>query len=330
MTFTSSAFWGRVKDKEASFSTAHPMYESGLRENSSDGDGEKSGIMTDRATRAVALKWDVFVAPGIPVVASDLPPDAKQRLWSPISSTLISGRRDAVLVDALLTVQQAQALVDWVAASGKNLTTIYATHGHGDHFFGAGIVLARFPHARFVATPAVIQKMRQRIAPDVVASYKELFPDQIPERLVIAEPLESGALTLEGQELAVVPLGHTDTNDTTCLHVPSIGLVIAGDAAYNDVHLYLAESNRGSRREWIAALDTIESLRPRAVVAGHKRADRDDDPRIIEETRQYIRDFGRIAETAQTAVELYEQMLALHTHRVNPGMLWASARAIKG
>ena len=66
------------------------------------------------------------------------------------------------------------------------------------------------------------------------------------------------------------------------------------------------------------------------LLAGHKRADRDDDPRIIEETRQYIRDFGRIAETAQTAVELYEQMLALHTHRVNPGMLWASARAIKG
>ena len=88
---------------------------------------------------------------------------------------------------------------------------------------------------------------------------------------MIAEPLESGALTLEGQELAVVPLGHTDTNDTTCLHVPSIGLVIAGDVAYNDVHLYLAESNRESRREWIAALDTIESLRPRAVGATRSR-----------------------------------------------------------
>jgi glyoxylase-like metal-dependent hydrolase (beta-lactamase superfamily II) len=93
----------------------------------------------------------VFVAPGIPIVTSDLPPDTSQRLWSPISSTLIYGKRDAVLVDALLTVQQANALVEWVAASGKNLTTIYATHGHGDHFFGAGTVLARFPGARFVA-----------------------------------------------------------------------------------------------------------------------------------------------------------------------------------
>ena len=78
------------------------------------------------------------------------------------------------------------------------------------------------------------------------------------------------------------------------------------------------------------SVDTIESLRPRAVVAGHKRPERDDDPRIIEETRQYILDFDRIAETAETALQLYERMLARHAHRVNPGMLWWSARVLKG
>jgi hypothetical protein len=68
-----------------------------------------------------------------------------------------------------------------------------------------------------------------------------------------------------------VPLGHTDTDSTTCLHVPSIGLVVAGDAAYNGVHLYLGESNPQTRLEWIGALDTIEALNPAAVIAGHKR-----------------------------------------------------------
>src|SRR5262249_22160829 len=214
--------------------------------------------MTDVAHRDIPLGWDVFVTPGIPVVISDLPPGMTQRMWSPISATLIYGQRDAVLIDPFITVEQAHALVDWVAASGKNLTTIYATHGHGDHFFGAGIVRERFPDARFVATPAVMRKMRQQIAPDVVGSFwKALFPDQIADSLVVAEPLEGGAIDLEGQDLVVVPLGHTDTDDTTCLHVPSIGLVVAGDAVYNDVHLYLAESTPESRREWIAALDTI-------------------------------------------------------------------------
>ena len=89
--------------------------------------------MTEVGTRDVPqLNWDVLVTPGIPVVTSDLPPGMKQRMFSPISSTLIYGERDAVLVDAFMTVKQAGALADWVAASGKNLTTIYITHGHGD------------------------------------------------------------------------------------------------------------------------------------------------------------------------------------------------------
>jgi hypothetical protein len=136
--------------------------------------------------------------------------------------------------------------------------------------------------------------------------------------LAVAETIDDGAIQLEGQDLVVIPLGHTDTDDTTCLYVPSIGLVVAGDAVYNDVHLYLAESSSASRRVWIEALDTIESLRPRAEVAGHKRPERDDDPRIIEETRQYIRDFDRIAETEETALELYERMLAARP----PPELW--------
>jgi glyoxylase-like metal-dependent hydrolase (beta-lactamase superfamily II) len=123
--------------------------------------------MTEIRTRDIPLKWDVCVTPGIPMVTSDLPPGAKQGMWSPISSTLIYGKRDAVLVDAF-AVEQDGALVDWVAASGKNLTTIYATHGHGDHFFGASTVLERFPRARFVATPDVAKMMRQQASPQTM------------------------------------------------------------------------------------------------------------------------------------------------------------------
>ena len=114
------------------------------------------------------------------------------------------------------------------------------------------------------------------------------------------------------------------------MHVPSIGLVVAGDAAYNDVHLYLAESNVQKRQEWIAALDKIASLSPRAVVATHKRPEKVDSPRIIEETRQYIRDFNQLAESTETAQALYDSMLALYPSRINPGWaLWSSARAVK-
>jgi hypothetical protein len=106
--------------------------------------------------------------------------------------------------------------------------------------------------------------------------------------------------------------------------------VVAGDAAYNDVHLYLVESNAKSRREWISALDKIESLNPKAVIASHKRPGSDDNPKIIEQIRQYIREFDRLVETTTNAQELYDKMLELYPNRVNPGWaLWSSARAVK-
>ena len=206
------------------------------------------------------LRFDVFVSAEIPVVTSDLPPGLAERRWSPISSTLVSGERDAVLVDTFITVEQNRTLIEWIAASGKHLTTIYATHGHGDHFFGVNAIRERFPNARFVAARDVIAIMRQQASSPVLESFwKSRFPGQIDSTLEIAEEL-AGTIDLEGKELVSVPLGHTDTDHTTCLHVPSIGLVVAGDAVYNDVHVYLAESNADLRKEWLAALDVIESL----------------------------------------------------------------------
>jgi glyoxylase-like metal-dependent hydrolase (beta-lactamase superfamily II) len=277
------------------------------------------------------LNWDVFVTPGIPIATSDLPPGMEQAMFQAIASTLIYGKRDAVLVDAFMTDKQANELADWVAANGKNLTTIYVTHGHGDHWFGIATLLERFPNARAVATPDVVKVMHQHASPEILEKvWKVSFPGQIPERLLIAEELKGNVIDLEGDELVAVELGHTDTDHTTCLNVSSIGLVAAGDAVYNDVHLYLAESNAKSRRQWIAALDKIESLNPRAVIASHKRPGRADSPQIIEETRQYIRNFDQLAETTTTAQELYDKMLELYPNRVNPGWaLWSSARAVK-
>jgi len=289
-------------------------------------------MKTFKDAQAGNLKWEVFVTPGIPIVTRDRPAGVRETLFQAMASTLIYEDRDAVLVDAFMTVEQAGVLAAWVASKNKNLTTIYITHGHGDHWFGVGTLLERFPTARVVATSNTITVMRQNASAEALdAAWKPAFPGQIPDNLVIATELNGNRIDLEGHELLVVELGHTDTDHTTCLHVPSIGLVVAGDAAYNDVHLYLAESNAQRRQEWIAALNTIESLNPRAVVATHKRPENEDHPRIIEETRQYIRDFDRLVETTKSAQELYDQMLALYPGRINPGWaLWSSAQAVKG
>jgi len=285
--------------------------------------------MNEITTGQFPVKWDVFVAKR-ESATRNIPPGKEELMWVAGSSTLIYGERDAVLVDTQLTIDANRALARWITQSGKNLTTIYITHGHGDHFFGIRELKTSFPRARAVATANTVKLMRRQASPEYVASFwGPRYPGQIPENLVIAEELESQVIQLEGTDLVSVELGHTDTEHTTCLHVPSIGLVAAGDAAYNDTHLYLGESNAQTRQEWIAALDKLDYLNPSAVIAGHKRPERDDDPRIIEETRQYIRDFNKFAQATNSARELYERMLDLYPNRVNPGSLWGAAQAAK-
>ena len=285
--------------------------------------------MTTIAMTNTDLRWDVLTVKR-PGLTRDLPPGKEDLMWVANSSTLIHGERDAVLVDTLLTTEQSKTLLDWVVASGKNLTAIYITHGHGDHFFGLAPLLDRFPRAKAVATPEVVKAMREHLTPAWIDNFwRRLFPGDIPDRLLVAEPLEGNGLELEGRKLVAVNAGRTDTAPSTYLHVPSIGLIVAGDAVYNGIHPYLGETDTQSRLEWISTLDKLEALNPKTVIAGHKVPENDDDPRIIAETRQYLHDFNRLNAVTTTARELYDAMLEIYPNRVNPGSLWGAANAAK-
>jgi glyoxylase-like metal-dependent hydrolase (beta-lactamase superfamily II) len=285
--------------------------------------------MSAAETTSTPLNWDVLTIKR-PGLSRDLPAGNPELMWVANSSTLIHGKRDAVLVDTFLTAEQSQTLLDWVVASGKNLTAIYITHGHGDHFFGLAPLLERFPRARAVATPPVVEAMRAQLLPASIDGFwRKLFPGQLFDRLPVAEPLDGDEVELEGHKLVAVNMGRTDTERSTSIYVPSIDLIVAGDTVYNGIHPYLAETDTQSRREWVSSLYRLEALKPRAVIAGHKKPENDDDPGNIGETRQYLLDFNRLDQETTTAIELYEAMLELYPDRANPGSLWSGANAAK-
>ncbi len=274
--------------------------------------GLEEATRASAPTAASALGVNVFTAPGKAMAGERPKPFGEALGFDPITSTLIFGEYDAVLVDAMMTVAEAEALADWVALHNRNLETIYITHAHFDHFYGLSILLDRFPGARAIATPEAVNAMQMSFTPPVERLARRLFPGQVPTKLVSPEPYEHDMFTLEGQELRIIKQGRTDSPDSTSLYVPSIGLIVAGDVVYNQCRMYVGDTTPESRKNWIADLDRLAALNPTIVVAGHKKPGVPDLPSAIQDTKRYLEDFDRLQKTARSDEDLFDQMTVLY------------------
>ncbi|MEV6897128.1 MBL fold metallo-hydrolase [Amycolatopsis sp. NPDC051372] len=276
------------------------------------------------------LSYDVLVTAGARRERGQTLPTGEPIISSPVSTTLITGAEDAVLVDPPFLDFQIREVADWVVRSGKRLRHIFATHGHGDHWFGTAELLEHFPGAQVYATPGTIDVMHKQATDGRAQMWDLDFPGRIPPSPVLAQPVPEAGFLLEGHVLRAVDVGHTDTDATSVLHVPDLGLVVAGDTVYNGIHQYILEGGDGGLQEWLHALDRIAELEPRAVVAGHKNQALPDDPLTIDQTRTYLLDVIRLLDTKPTAREFYDEILRLHPERLNPGPVWYGAVALLG
>ncbi len=273
------------------------------------------------------LTYEVFV--NDPPPQDGVLPNGEPKLFSPEASTLIYGSKDAVLTDPGMTADQARALGDWVAGKGRNLTDIFITHGHGDHWFAAGLLAERFG-ARVVASAGTIAQMEASVAARPFL-WDKVYAD-IPPTPITAVTVPDNRFTLEGHDLVIVEVGPTDTDDTSVLHVPDLELVVAGDVIYNGVHMYLAHSVVvGGFGSWRDAIDKVEALKPRHIVAGHQNKQLDDDAaRTIAETRQYLDDADELLRTENTAVDFFNAKIERYPDHLGRTVLWAGARTLYG
>jgi glyoxylase-like metal-dependent hydrolase (beta-lactamase superfamily II) len=294
-----------------------------------DGDGTERTDGGRMATEAISgtLTYDVFV--NEPPAQDGVLPNGEPKRFSPEASTLIYGSKDAVLTDPGMTVDQARALGDWVAAKGRNVTDIFITHGHGDHWFAAGPLAERFG-ARVVASAGTIAQMHAN------AATRPLLWDKvytgIPPTPVTAVTVPDNRFTLEGHDLVIVEVGATDSDDTSVLHVPDLDLVVAGDVIYNGVHMYLAQAAIvGGFGPWRDAIDKVEALAPGHIVCGHQNKQLDDDAgRTIAETRQYLDDADELLRTENTAVDFFNAKIERYPDHLGRTVLWVGASVVYG
>jgi glyoxylase-like metal-dependent hydrolase (beta-lactamase superfamily II) len=206
-----------------------------------------------------------------------------------VNSHLIAGERDAILVDAQFIRSEATKAIQMVKESGKNLKYILVTHGHPDHFFWLEDFRNAFPDARIVADGAVIPDI-ESYGPKAIAMWKPVFKDEIPDSFVTPKPVNSTSLFLDGQEIQLLSFKDGESAHATAVWIPGSRALIAGDLAYNNVHLWLRENRPES---WLAMLDRLEKLNPATIYPGHGPVG---GPEVLAADREYIQAF--IAATA--------------------------------
>ena len=275
-----------------------------------------------------SLSLDVYVAPMRPYVSPDQLGDGEVATWAPSSSTLISGPTEGILIDALLTFENADHIAARAKSSGKTITGVYITHGHSDHWLGLARLLEHFPEARAYAAPEVVGRAAWEAEFNKTSKYwTSRFPGELPDTPVLPEVLNSDKIAVDGQVVNLIHVGQGDIEGSTIFQVPSANAVVCGDVVYNNVHMMMYEADEAKREAWSASIDAVAALNPKIVVAGHKRVGAPDLPENLEASRQYLQDFNTVARRCGTADDLVRGMLELHGARDQPHTLWISARA---
>ena len=247
----------------------------------------------------------------------------------PVSSVLVTGSKDAILVDAQFGLGQADKVVDAIRQSGKTLTTVYISHGDPDFYFGLEKIKAAYPQARIVATPQTVAHIKETMAGKLAFWGPKLGADA-PTALVVPEVLEGDTLTLEGQALKIVGLDGKQP-DRSFVWIPSIKAVVGGVVLANNLHVWMADTQSAqSHADWLATLKAIEALKPKTVVPGHYLAGSSTALQAPGFTAGYIRAFDAQTAKAKDSAELIAAMKKLYPRAGQVSSLELGAKVAKG
>lgn len=221
-----------------------------------------------------------------------------------VNSTLIYGDRDAILVDTQFVRSEAYRVAAMILESKKNLTTVYITHGHPDHYFGLAVLKQAFPNAKFVALPATIGAIRNGWEGRLKFWTPEFGFNLPTTGPILPDELQGNALNLEGHALQVVGGVTGDGPNNSYVWIPSLRAVIAGDIVFSGAH-FTPPKMPG---EWLKTLDQIADLKPITVIPGHERIGARNDASTIAFMKAYIHDYNDALESSKTAAEFRSKL----------------------
>ena len=240
-----------------------------------------------------------------------------------VNSTLVYGDKDAILIDTQFLTNEAHDLAELIKETNRNLTTVYITHGHPDHYFGLAVIQAEFPNAKILALPATIAGIKNGWDARRTFWTPEFGNDLPPAGAILPEPLEGGKLMLEGAELQIAGGLMGDAPNNSYVWIPSIRTVVAGDIVFSESHFTVPKNHD----EWFKTLDQIAALKPKAIVPGHQMAGAKNDLSAISFMKKYMLDWDKALASSHSAAELKAKMKKEHPGLALERLLNAAADA---
>lgn len=247
----------------------------------------------------------------------------------PVSSEIISGSSEVVLIDAQFQKNDAQQLVDKIKKLNKKLTTIYISHSDPDYYFGLDTLTNAFPEAKVVATANTVEAIKAT-KDGKLAYWGGVLKDEAPAHIIVPEVIKGDSFTVDGERLEIKGLDSASP-DRTYVWVPSLKAVVGGVIVSDNIHVWVADTQtEESRKNWQQTLKDIKALNPITVVPGHFTGASKLDTSTVSFTQKYLQDFENTAKTSKNSDELIQKIAVKYPQLDDKSSLELSAKVVKG
>lgn len=244
----------------------------------------------------------------------------------PVSSEIVSGDKESILVDAQFSVSDGQALVDLLNKRGKKLTTIYISNGDPDYYFGLEPIKKAFPNVKIIASQDVVNHINQTKTAKLTY-WGPILGAQAPKSLIVPQVLTQPYLTLEGQRIEIKEMNTRNAY----LWAPSIKTAFGGVLVSSGLHIWMADSQTpAARKEWVAALNRLLDLKPERVVPGHFAGAEPKGTAAVKFTRDYVLKFESELTNTKNADALVQKMKQAYPSLPDNDGLTIGAKVAKG
>ncbi len=243
-----------------------------------------------------------------------------------VSSTLVSGEKEAILIDAQFSVKDGEQLVEKIKASGKTLKEIIITSGDPDFYFGLEPILQAWPQVKVVASPKVVEHIRAT-KDAKLAYWGPQMKDGAPANVIMPQATTATRFTVDGETLE---LRHADSY-AAYIWIPANKAIVGGTAVSSGIHVWTADTQTPAIRQgWIKVLEEMQSLKPATVIPGHYLGERPAGDQAVTFTRDYLQSFEQALQSNKSSAGVIKAMKAAWPTLAEESSLELSAKVNTG